>query len=114
MALFDKTGTITEGNLRVAHIETIGSATEEELMRLAAGVEFGSGHPIAVGIVEYAKEKGLPIPEPEKVITFAGRGVSGVVEGAGYWPERAGCWMRKESLPLELPEYLLVWLWSML
>ena len=82
MALFDKTGTITEGNLRVAYIETTGGATEEELMRLAAGVEFGSGHPIAVGIVEYAKEKVLPVPEPEKVVTFAGRGVSGVVEGA--------------------------------
>ncbi|QSP93573.1 heavy metal translocating P-type ATPase [Marinobacter salinisoli] len=45
--IFDKTGTLTEGQLRLASIRVMGSQSESSCLKLAAGLEQHSEHPIA-------------------------------------------------------------------
>lgn len=47
-------------------------------------MESGSEHPLAMAVVEKAKEKKLPVPQAESFDARAGRGVSAVVEGKKY------------------------------
>lgn len=76
----DKTGTITEGNFKVQRIESAGMA-EKELLRLCAGAEKRSSHPIATSILEEANAQQLDIPTPESSEEIAGEGLVATVEG---------------------------------
>ena len=79
--VFDKTGTLTLGEHRVAAIETDGSLTEEEVLRLAAAVEQGSEHPIARAIVKSAEARGVQPAHVRDFVAIPGRGVQATVEG---------------------------------
>lgn len=79
--VIDKTGTLTEGKPRVVSIETRPGQDESELLRLAAGLEQGSEHPLASAIVAAARERGLKLVEAEAFQSRTGRGVEGKVEG---------------------------------
>ncbi|MCK8188337.1 HAD family hydrolase, partial [Erwinia amylovora] len=57
----DKTGTLTEGRPRVTAIVPAGGFDEDELLRLVASVERGSGHPLAGAIVKAAESRGLAL-----------------------------------------------------
>jgi Zn2+/Cd2+-exporting ATPase len=79
---FDKTGTLTFGRPEVARIERFDQTiTEDELLRLAAGVERRSSHPLAKAVVEAAQAQGLALPEPSGFEVIAGRGVRATLEG---------------------------------
>ncbi len=84
VVVFDKTGTLTIGEFRVVEIASAGSLDEDEALRLAAGVEAESEHPIARGILESAKERELEIPAADGFRAITGQGVSASVEGAAY------------------------------
>lgn len=72
--VFDKTGTITEGNFEVQ--ECIAKqGTIEELVVLAASAEQVSNHPIAKSIVEFAERKGYFLQEPGETEEIAGQGI---------------------------------------
>ena len=79
----DKTGTLTEGRPSVTDIVTHDAAAmpETELLRLAAGVERASEHPLAQAVLAAANERGLAIPEVSEFDSPVGRGVHGLVEG---------------------------------
>jgi heavy metal translocating P-type ATPase len=80
--VFDKTGTLTVGQPQVVGVELFGSGlTEEELLRLAAGADRRSGHPLARAVVEHARRKGIEIPEPSDFEVIRGRGVRATVGG---------------------------------
>ncbi|MGE0237134.1 MAG: heavy metal translocating P-type ATPase [Parvibaculaceae bacterium] len=79
--LFDKTGTLTEGKPKVTRIVTQGGLTESELLRLAAGVERASEHPLAHAIVAAAEERKLAMPKVTEFDSPTGKGAKGVVEG---------------------------------
>ncbi len=80
---FDKTGTLTEGTPYVAGIHPArdGGLSADELLRLAAGAEHPSEHPLAAAVVAAAGERGLSVPPAEVFTSTPGRGVSAVVEG---------------------------------
>ena len=80
-AVLDKTGTLTEGVFEVQEIRPAGGMAQEELLRLAAGCESMSRHPIAKSITEAAKGRDIRIPAARSVQETAGRGISGLVEG---------------------------------
>ncbi len=63
--VFDKTGTITEGKMRVTDLLPEDGTTEEELLSLAAALEARSEHPLAVAVVKEAAERGVKLPETE-------------------------------------------------
>lgn len=77
---FDKTGTLTEGKPRVQGIEVLdGSLDEKELVRLGAGADRRSAHPLAKAVVRYAAEIGVDVPDPESFESLRGRGVKATV-----------------------------------
>jgi P-type Cu+ transporter len=76
----DKTGTLTEGKPRVTKIIAASGIGEDELLRLAAGLESASEHPLAEAIVTAAKEKKLALPRTENFDAPAGKGVTGTVD----------------------------------
>jgi heavy metal translocating P-type ATPase len=80
-AVFDKTGTLTIGHPEVAEVLAVHPDGADELLRLTAAVEVGSGHLLARSAVAAAAARGLTIPEAQKIVEAPGQGVSGVVEG---------------------------------
>ena len=51
------------------------------MLRLCAGCEQRSTHPIAASITAAAKEKGMELPQPEELEEIPGHGIRGVVGG---------------------------------
>ncbi|AUM75550.1 heavy metal translocating P-type ATPase [Paracoccus jeotgali] len=76
---FDKTGTLTHGRPQVTDVVPLSDLDQTELLRLAAGVESDSSHPIARAILQRAE--GLTPARAEDARAQAGRGVSAMVEG---------------------------------
>jgi P-type Cu+ transporter len=77
----DKTGTLTEGKPKLVEVVPSGGFDEEELLRIAAGIEVGSEHPLAAAIVSGAKEKGISPSKVESFQSLTGRGVTGLIDG---------------------------------
>jgi Cu+-exporting ATPase len=80
--ILDKTGTITEGAPKVTDVLLANKLTPEEVLMLVASIEAGSEHPLAMAIVESAKEQGI---EPQKVTGFAsiaGQGVAAALDNS--------------------------------
>jgi Cu+-exporting ATPase len=77
----DKTGTLTEGKPKLARIVTANGIDENGLLRLAASVERGSEHPLALAILNAAKERGLALSEVASFASPAGKGAWGTVDG---------------------------------
>jgi P-type Cu+ transporter len=76
----DKTGTLTEGRPKVVAVVPAEGLDENEVLRLAAGVERASEHPLARAIVEAAGERKIAIPEVTGFDSPTGKGVVGLVE----------------------------------
>lgn len=77
----DKTGTLTQGRPEVVALVPAGAVAESDLLRLAAGLERPSQHPLAEAVVRAAAARGLAVPSVEGFDAPAGRGVTGTVEG---------------------------------
>ncbi|MCZ8352064.1 heavy metal translocating P-type ATPase [Sphingorhabdus buctiana] len=76
----DKTGTLTEGKPAVTRIIAAAGLEEAELLRLAAGVERASEHPLALAIVDAAISRSIEIPPVSGFDSPTGKGAVGVVE----------------------------------
>ncbi len=83
--VLDKTGTITQGELKIAAVWQPQSAiySEEDLYRIAASVEQNANHPLAKAIVLAAQEKSLEIPTALSVHSEVGQGISAHIDGIG-------------------------------
>jgi Cu+-exporting ATPase len=79
--VLDKTGTVTEGRMRLADVLPQNGATREQVLRLAGAAEDASEHPIARAIAERAREELGDLPSVESFRNRAGLGVEAVVEG---------------------------------
>lgn len=77
----DKTGTLTSGRLEVSDIISVSGIPESEIMRLAAGAEIHSGHPLGKAVVEYAEKHGMPVPSSDSFSMISGKGISVMTEG---------------------------------
>lgn len=77
----DKTGTLTEGKPSVARIVTTSGFAEDDLLRLAAGVERASEHPLAMAIVAAAESRKLVLSAVENFDSPSGKGAVGTVDG---------------------------------
>jgi P-type Cu2+ transporter len=81
--LFDKTGTLTRGAHVVTGVAAADGPTEDEVLRIAGGVESDSEHPLARAIVAAAKEGG-GVATADGFRSLTGRGVEATVEGTAY------------------------------
>jgi Cu+-exporting ATPase len=77
----DKTGTLTEGRPSVTGIAASDGFENDEILRIAAGVERASEHPLARAVVEAAERAGLSVPDVGDFDSPTGKGVIGTVEG---------------------------------
>jgi Cu+-exporting ATPase len=81
LLVVDKTGTLTEGRPVVTDVVKVGDGDTAILLQLAASLEQGSTHPLGAAIVARAKEDGLSLSAPQNVVTTAGKGMAGEVDG---------------------------------
>ena len=77
----DKTGTLTAGRPTLTECVPVGAIAEPELLRIAAGVEQSSEHPLARAVVAGAAERGLPLPLATRFASVTGGGARGTVDG---------------------------------
>lgn len=100
--IFDKTGTLTEGRFGVTDVVSLSGEEykaeeenkvreenkigkdNEKILSLAASLEASSEHPIATGILESAREKGLETRTVKEFSSIPGKGVQGLVEGKKF------------------------------
>jgi len=79
--VLDKTGTVTAGHPTVTALVPAAGFNETQLLATAASLEAGSEHPLALAIVEAAKEKEIHPEACEGFEAVAGHGVRGKVAG---------------------------------
>lgn len=77
--VFDKTGTLTRGELRVSKCLSLTSRPAAECLHIAALLERASEHPLARAFLPYLDKGSV-----EDLLTVAGRGVQGRIDGRLY------------------------------
>jgi Cu+-exporting ATPase len=83
--IFDKTGTLTRGSPEVTGVLTYGDLDASEVLRLTAGAEKPSGHPLGEAVVKEARARGMRIFKAEDFILHEGRGVEARVRKTLVW-----------------------------
>ena len=79
--LLDKTGTVTEGKPKVVAIKTNSGLKEQTVLQYAASLEAHSEHPIALAIVDQAKQQQLGLSAIRDFHASVGKGVVATVDG---------------------------------
>ncbi|MET9868835.1 heavy metal translocating P-type ATPase, partial [Streptomyces sp. NPDC006386] len=103
--VLDKTGTVTEGKMRLVDVVAAEEEDKEEVLRLAGALEDASEHPIAAAIARAARERLGVLPAVTGFTSTQGRGVTGQVEGHLVQAGRAA-WLEQQgqALPEELAQ----------
>lgn len=78
---FDKTGTITSGQLTVDQVLPAKGTSEQELLHFAASAEQQSSHILARSLLTYASEKNTKLSPVENLEETTGKGIAAVVDG---------------------------------
>lgn len=98
VVMMDKTGTLTEGDFRVAEVRAVGkrgapagdapdadgAPADDRVLALMAGLEQSSSHPLAASIVAAAHERGVQPAAVRDVQAVAGVGVKGVLGNGSH------------------------------
>ncbi|MBN1939614.1 MAG: heavy metal translocating P-type ATPase [Candidatus Aminicenantes bacterium] len=79
--VFDKTGTLTEGRPVLTDIVPGEGWSRSELLRIAAGAEKGSEHPLAEAVATAADTPGIIVPTASEFRSLPGLGLEARVEG---------------------------------
>lgn len=97
--VLDKTGTITEGKPIVTDFESFES--DSDLLSVIYSLENMSEHPLALSMIEYAKENNANLLEVKEFKTTDGRGIEGIVNNSKYF---IGNYKSVEELKLNTKE----------
>ena len=95
---FDKTGTLTAGKPVVTDVVGI-AGSDEETIRLAAELETGSSHPLALAILGEAKKRGIEPGSASDARAIGGEGVTGSVDGIDLFLGSPQAAARRATLP---------------
>ena len=80
--VLDKTGTVTKGEPEVKTVVSLHpSLQEDEILKIAASVEWGSEHPLGEALVSEAQKHGIELITPEKFTSISGKGVKAKING---------------------------------
>jgi Cu+-exporting ATPase len=80
---FDKTGTLTQGKPTLAAVEPADGIGRDAVLRLAAALQKSSSHPLALAVMDKARDERVAVPEAHQAKALPGRGVQGEVDGRG-------------------------------
>ncbi|MFE4537138.1 heavy metal translocating P-type ATPase [Streptomyces scopuliridis] len=97
--VLDKTGTVTEGRMRLVDVVPAEGEQADEVLRLAGALEDAGEHPIAAAIAAAARERLRDLPPVTGFANTQGRGVTGRVEGRTVLAGRAS-WLDERAKPL--------------
>ena len=79
--MLDKTGTLTQGKFTVTGLEVLtDNYTKEELLKYIGALESAANHPLAIGIMNYLKEKDIAPYEALNQKNLSGVGLEADVE----------------------------------
>lgn len=78
---FDKTGTITKGQLVVDEFKAVNNFDEKEVMSYAASIEQNSSHVMAEAIVNFTKEHQLSLQDATNLKEVTAEGIVGTIDG---------------------------------
>ena len=84
--VLDKTGTITKGRPEINHIAVTSKYDEKTVLALAAAVDAYSSHPMAIAVLEAAKERNLVSPRNLETRNVIARGIEADIESYGSFP----------------------------
>jgi Cd2+/Zn2+-exporting ATPase len=82
---FDKTGTVTKGELTVTDVVPLNGNSEDDVLRCARGLEKRSEHPIGEAILEEAEDAGAPERAVEGFESITGKGVRADLDGETHY-----------------------------
>lgn len=82
--VLDKTGTLTEGKLKLTDLYSLSEMQTEEILKILASIESKSEHPLALAIVNESKEKNIKLYDASKFLAVQGRGVKAIIENTNY------------------------------
>ncbi len=82
--VFDKTGTITYGNLKLLKIMS-PKLSEQEILQISFSLEQGSEHPLAKAIISEALVRNLKALPIEEFTNYSGKGISAKINGQTYY-----------------------------
>ncbi len=77
----DKTGTLTEGQPRLAVVETVRGFDERTVLAFAGALERGSQRVLAAAVLDGVRDRAIALPEASEFRALHGRGVTGKVAG---------------------------------
>jgi P-type Cu2+ transporter len=77
--VFDKTGTLTIGQPQVTECLPLTEITAQQLLQIAASIESGSNHPLAIAIITAAQKQDLTLLDTADFATVIGQGMSAMV-----------------------------------
>jgi Cu+-exporting ATPase len=80
-AVLDKTGTLTEGRMRLVDVVHAPGVDPLDLLHRAGSVEDASEHPIARAVATGAHERGAALVAPTAFVNEPGRGARGEIDG---------------------------------
>ena len=109
VVMMDKTGTLTEGDFRVAEVRAAGkregsasgSDADECVLALMAGLEQSSSHPLAASIVAEARERGVRPVDVRDVQAVAGVGVKGALDDGSHALIANARYLDEQGIPYE-------------
>lgn len=79
--VLDKTGTLTEGKPKLMTIKSISELSQHQILKYASSLEKGSEHPLALAVINDAKEKNIPSLNVLNFQSITGQGISGTIDG---------------------------------
>ena len=85
IVVLDKTGTITEGHPVVTDVLPFGDTDKSTLLSFAYSIEAKSEHPLAIAIVEEAKEENIPLIECTEFLAVPGNGLTAKINDASIF-----------------------------
>lgn len=80
-AILDKTGTLTRGAPTLVDVRILSGQSMADVLRLVAGAETRSEHPLAGAVVEGARARGVVPAEPLRFESVTGQGIVAEIEG---------------------------------
>ena len=84
--IFDKTGTLTEGKLKLSDVEVLDeNYSKEDIVKIAASLEYQSSHPIAQAVVSYADENDIIFDVIQDFRNVPGKGIVANIDGDQFY-----------------------------
>ena len=107
VVVFDKTGTLTEGKPKVTDVFPVDEKlSRNDILRFTASLETNSEHPLAMALVNAAKEENITLSEVLQFESITGKGIRGRIGEQEVVVGNARL-MREQGVSLEATEVML-------